>query len=496
MVILNQEMRLKMRILSNKTLFVFLIIHFLVWSLLPLLRTSIPMDSIEAVTWGWLCDWGTNKHPPLSGHLAYGAWVLGNQSAYALYALSQLCVLFGFIYIFKLACRFMDDEKAVLAVMLLEGVIYYGFSAPEFNVNVLSLALWPVTAYYFYRAVVKGNWFDWTLTGIFAGLNLLNKYVSGILLLCMLLFMIFDHKARQRFKQAGPYICALVTALVFAPHAFWLYEHNFFTLNYFLARSGKAAFENAPILNHLVYPLKFLGAQILFGLGALLIYVIGIRKAPRRFINLSGFESRFLVWLGMTPVIIMALISFVGGIKLKTMWGFPALYMLGILLLAFSKHLLTEAARRKMVIGTYILMLLMAIAYATTVYFNKGDKVHLHPLAYAYQMENLWDENADGKPLKYVMGDVWWADNVALFAPSAPKPVIMGNPSQNPWIDKADLDKSGALIVTADPYLYGQISRTMENISAPLPVEVMIRNPQGKVKFKKLYYGFYNLGTK
>lgn len=481
-----------MRFLSNKTLVLFLIIHFAVWSVLPLLRTSLPMDSIEAITWGWLCDFGTNKHPPLSGYMAYWFYMLFNQTPYTIYALSQLCVLVGFIYIFKLACRFMDEEKATLAVMLLEGVIYYGYSAPEFNVNVVSLALWPATAYYFYRGIVKGKNMDWALMGLFAGLNVLNKYVSGILLLCMCCFMLFDGKARQRFKQFGPYLAAFVGVAVVLPHAVWLYEHDFFTLGYFIDRGGKAGFDNMPILRHVVYPLKFFGAQVLFGLGAVLIYAFGFRKAPRRLAHVGSFERRFLFWLGLAPLLMMTLISLLGGIKLKSMWGFPVLYLLGFWLLFSSPRLVTEAVRRQTVYATYFMMFLMAIAYFCTVYFNKGDKMHLHPVEYAYQMKNAWEDETGGKPLKYVLGDVWWADNVALFAPTRPKPVIWGDPSRNPWIDLKDLQARGGLVVTSDLFMYNSIRERLSNVSDPIPTEIIIRSPSGKVKFKTIYHGIYH----
>lgn len=486
-----------MRLLNNKTLLFFLVFHFFVWSLLPLMRTSLPMDSIEAISWGWLCSFGTNKHPPLSGHLAYWFYMFLDQSPFAIYVLSQLCVLMGFVYIFKLANRFVDDEKAALSVMLLEGVIYYGYSASEFNVNVVSLALWPATVYYFYRAVVKGKNMDWVLTGLFAGLNLLNKYVSAVLLLCMFFFMLFDAKARKRLKEFGPYLAAGVGVFLVLPHVIWLYAHDFFSLSYFIDRSSQAGFEQMPFLRHVIYPLKFLGAQILFGLGALLIYAFGLRKAPRCLRYVGMFERHFLFWLGLMPVLVMTLVSFIGGIKLKSMWGFPALYMLGIGLMAYSSRLLTEAARRQMVYATYFMMFLMASAFGATVYFNKGDKMHLHPQEYAYQMKNVWAAQTKNKPLKYVLGDVWWANNVALFAPMHPKPVIWGDPSRNPWINPEDLEAHGGLVVTSDLSMYDSIQKRLLHVSEPLPMEVIIRSPSGKVKFKTIYYGIYQgLGEK
>ena len=55
----------------NKSLTAFLITHFIIWSLLPiLLRPNLPMDSAEALVWGFIGEWGTNKHPPVSGFFA------------------------------------------------------------------------------------------------------------------------------------------------------------------------------------------------------------------------------------------------------------------------------------------------------------------------------------------------------------------------------------------------------------------------------------------
>ena len=144
-----------MRNLYNKNLLIFLWTHFVVWFVVPLMRKSLPMDSVEAITWGRYCDFGTNKHPPLSGFPAEWFYQLFGQAG--IYLLNQILVLIGFIFIYKLAKCFLSEGKAVLSVMLLEGVIYYGFSAQEYNVNVVSLALWPLTAYYFLQALNKNT---------------------------------------------------------------------------------------------------------------------------------------------------------------------------------------------------------------------------------------------------------------------------------------------------------------------------------------------------
>ena len=108
-------------------------------------------------------------------------------------------------------------------------------------------------------------------------------------------------------------------------------------------------------------------------------------------------------------------------------------------------------------------------------------------------MEEIWRQATGGRPFKYVAGDVWWADNLALFAPSKPKPVIWGDISKNPWFDAADLAKSGALITAAGEWEYKSAAEALGNATPPQKLELEFVNPAGKIKRKTIYYGFYNL---
>ena len=49
----------------------FLFFNLMLWSVVPLLRLSLPMDTQEAIVWGKYSLLGTTKHPPFSGIIAY-----------------------------------------------------------------------------------------------------------------------------------------------------------------------------------------------------------------------------------------------------------------------------------------------------------------------------------------------------------------------------------------------------------------------------------------
>lgn len=61
---------------KRKFFYIFLIINALAWSILGLSRNIIGNDALEAISWGELVDFGTNKHPPLSG------WLMGGDFTY------------------------------------------------------------------------------------------------------------------------------------------------------------------------------------------------------------------------------------------------------------------------------------------------------------------------------------------------------------------------------------------------------------------------------
>ncbi len=471
---------------------IFLFLHFALWSFIPLLRKSLPMDSIEAISWGKFCDFGTNKHPPLSGWLAgFFYQVLGFETPFSIYVLNQLCVIVGLIYVYRLAYCFVSKEKAILSAMLLEGVIYYGFSSLEYNVNVVSLALWPMCAYYFYQALHKQKLSDWILFGLLAGLNLLNKYTSAILLFSMGLYLIFDGRARASLKNYKLYLSVLVGVLVVAPHLWWLYQHDFFVLNYFVGRSSQSVFDNIPFLNHVVYPLKFIGAQVLFALGTLLVYFISSIKETKVSTPHGKEDINFLIYLGVLPVVLMFCISLVFGMKLKSMWGFPTLYLLGLLLMVFRPYAMTEKFKKKIVLGVYIVMILFASAQALVICLNKSDKFQLDTKEYGKMVETLWRQNSD-KPFAYVAGDVWWANNAALFAPSKPKPIIWGDVNQNPWFELKDIQDKGALVLTSDEFEYFEMQKKLGFDDEPKVLGITVKNRLSKTKEKTIYYGFYH----
>ena len=54
----------------NNLFYFFVTTHLLIWTLVPsFTNDNLPLDTIEALSWGSNLDWGFNKHPPMSAFL-------------------------------------------------------------------------------------------------------------------------------------------------------------------------------------------------------------------------------------------------------------------------------------------------------------------------------------------------------------------------------------------------------------------------------------------
>ena len=163
----------------NKALTIFLFSHLIIWTLIPSISNhNLPLDTIEALAWGSNLDWGYGKHPPLSAFAVEVFYqVFGNQD-WAYYLLSQLFVISAFFIIFKFSEDFFKNQTlSFISVLLLEGIYFYNFTTPEFNVNVCQLPFWALTVYYCWRGINHDNNLSWLLFGLIAAFGILSKYL-------------------------------------------------------------------------------------------------------------------------------------------------------------------------------------------------------------------------------------------------------------------------------------------------------------------------------
>src|SRR4051794_19578561 len=171
---------------------VFLALHFLVWTALPaLLYDNLPLDLIEALTYGREWQLGYDKLPPLPWWLVEILYrAIGYDVAY--YALAQIAVIGAFALVWFTALPLVGGVGALVAVLIIDGLHYFNYTAAKFNHDVIQLPFWALAGYAFHRALRRGHLGFWLLLGAAIGLSIWAKYFVVVLAVPLALFLLLD----------------------------------------------------------------------------------------------------------------------------------------------------------------------------------------------------------------------------------------------------------------------------------------------------------------
>ena len=431
---------------TSKIFFLFLIIHLFVWTLIPsLTNVNLPLDTIEALAWGSNLDWGFNKHPPMSAFAVEFFYQIFGSQDWAYYFLSQIFVISAFFVVWIFSKEFFKNENyCLISVLLLEGIYFYNFTTPEFNVNVCQLPFWALSVLYAWKGFKYNKTSDWLLFGLFAALGILSKYLFIYLLIAMDVFFLYMiAKKKVNFKSL---ITLVPFLLVLSPHLIWLTENDYITIAYGLQRTGTG---DQNILDHFLHPLIFLGKQIGILIPFFVMFLFLVSKLKTKF-NFKDKKLLFLLTINIIPIILMFLTSMIMGVKIRTMWMTPFYLFLGVLFVYLFEKRIDLKKTNKFVTVFLILFFLTPIIYSY-VSISKTDKRTDYPgKEIARLVENRWDKNFSNE-IGIVVGDEWFGGNLSYHLNSRPK-----------WFNKLDknlenLGKGEGVIYIGNPKILKEI---------------------------------------
>ena len=404
----------------NNIFYIFVTAHLMFWTLIPSLTNhNLPLDTIEALAWGSNLDWGFNKHPPMSAFFPEIFYQIFGSQDWAYYLLSQIFVVISFYYVFKLSKEILNNNLlGLISVLLIETIYFYNFTSPEFNVNVCQLPFWSLTAYYAWR-IFNGKtikFSDCFLVGLFAAFGFLSKYLFLYLLVSidlLFIYLIFIKKDRKfDFKYL---ITAEVFLVALVPHFIWLTNNEFITITYGLARTG---LEQSTLINHIQYPLIFIGKQIGILIPFLILTWLLVQKLKFK-INIKDKKLLFLLSINLLPVILMFLTSVIAGSKIRTMWMTPFYLFFGTLFVYMLQNQINIKKLKPFVIGFIFFFFLSPVLYAY-VSISKDDKrTDYLGKEIAIKTQYAWDQQFDSK-INVVLGNEWNAGNLSYHLKSRP----------------------------------------------------------------------------
>jgi len=426
-----------------------LFLHAVVWTALPtLLYASLPLDLIEALTYGQEWQLGYDKLPPLPWWLVEIAYRLAGHD-FAYYLLAQIAVVAALWLVWLTARPLVGPLGALAAVLIVDGLHYLNYTSAKFNHDVIQLPFWALAGFAFHRAL-RGGWIGhWLLLGLAIGMSLWAKYFVVVLAAPLALFTLYDRDARKVLATPGPYVAVVAALVTMAPHIVWLVQNDFLPFTY----AEHRALASRGFIDHVLHPLEFGISQAFFLLPSLLIALPLF--FPRQRVNETKFgadalDRRIVTWLAFGPIATVLAMSAISGRGTVAMWGYPLWLFLGVWIV-LATRLFNELRFARVLLIWAVVFGCLALAFIANyailpnydnryrAVFFPGDDLG-RELSQHYRAET-------GRPIRYVIGSMWDAGNVAHYAPDHPRVLIDGSPERAPWIDLADLRTKGALVV-------------------------------------------------
>ena len=402
----------------NKLFYSFVAIHLILWTLVPsITNNNLPLDTIEHLAWGSNLDWGFNKHPPaVAFFLETFHQIFGSQD-WAYYLLSQIFLVLSFFIIFKFSEEFFEKKiLGLLSVFVLEGIYFYNYTTPEFNVYISELPFWALTVYYSYKAITKDNFKDWALLGFFGAIGFLSHYLFSYLLLSIIFFFIYIFFQNKRFNFKS-FVALGFFIIMIIPHLMWLVENNYITLSYGLHRTGSDLYDKQ-IIDHIIFPISFLIKQI----GILIPFWIMLFMLVNKFKFRLKYKDKkllFLIFINFVPIILIAITSLLTGSKIKTMWLTPFYLYFGLFFVYIFQKNINLKKLKTFLISFSFFFILSPVIYSTVSILKTDKRTDYPGKQIAEKTQFAWDQDHK-ESINVVLGDEWFAGNLSYHLKSRP----------------------------------------------------------------------------
>ena len=464
----------------------FIFFHTILWTIGPALtRYSLPHDTLESITWGLQWQLGYHKHPFLAAWLSAGFTQLFGSIEWPIYFLAQLMVCITFFAVWQLAKKILPKPHALLATLLLEGVLFYNINSFNLTPDTLQSPLWALLSLFLYQAITSQKLAYWLLTGLFAALCLCTKYQAALILLPMFLLCLYSPLARISFKKIGIYWALVLFLSLISPHLIWLYQHSFSTLIY--AKDVSSDYTpDKNTLSHLSFPLRLFVNAIIDILGLILLLLPFYNK-DKSTISLNQFQWHFLLFIGFGPLFLSFFLCVITGDYFPPRWLTPYFFLFGIIAIAYLNPLLSKKRLQQFSVS---LILFSTILFGSrilslTLFPRVESDAFLPNKEIALFLSTLWQDHYHS-PLVYVAGSNYLVAMTIPYMHDKPTPYFNWVPSESPWINEADLRKKGALFIwdEGENYTWDNDSRTF----AHLPKMIVNRFPALKMLPPALFY--------
>jgi len=423
---------------------------------------SIDNDVAEGVVDGSAWQLSYLRHPPLS------SWLSGLASAAGPY---RYAVLFSIALAFACAAfavgaafvRRLDGRAAgLVALMAGLGSPYAAYWPLKFNHNIGVMPFWALIILTAWQAFEGGSLAAWALFGVVVGLGLWAKYAILQLVGPLALLFFAVPEWRRKTRTAGPWIAGLICVAIIAPQLIDVAHKGATTLQWAIHRTGSDA------LQRLGWMVMFLFDAVLANLTLALIAWAACGWVPLlraiRSMLARATRSRldlFLHVVALGPVLVV-IAAGPFGVRLFYHWVTP----LAIGFALWWGHAAGRAGLRRVPRRAWLVYFvwaaLVAVGYVGVWEFlarqsplSTSGYAQMDGPALAKLAEDFWAAHGSGR-IPYIVsydGKVGFqaAGSIVFDLPYRVRAFKDGLTINAPWIDVADVRRSGALVVSGDP---------------------------------------------
>ena len=421
---------------EKKFFYILCLYHLIIWTFVPYFSNkNLPLDVIEALAWGQDFYLGYNKHPPLSAWIPGLLFKIFGNKDWIYYLLSQVFIVISFIFLWKLSSLFFKKKSQILlSILAIEGIAFYTFDTPQFNVNICQIPLWIGTVYFFFKSIKNNKIINWIFLGVFSALGFLTKYIFAYLLISLFFYLIFISTKKK--KISFNFLYALLSFLLITiPHLQWLIQNDFTTLYYAIKRGGLNEFN---IYNHLLNPVKFLMNQIIVLLPFLLLIYILVKKIKVK-LPINNEKFIFLLFSFLIPFFLILITSIITGSRIRTMWMIPFYSLIGIFFIFLYQNEINSKKFKNFFILLIIFLIVSPILYSLRSIYS-DSRTSYDGKKIALQVEQEW-KNISKDKISNVGFSEWYAGNLSYQLGNRPKVFLEEN---------NDFYKKPAVIIAKD----------------------------------------------
>jgi 4-amino-4-deoxy-L-arabinose transferase-like glycosyltransferase len=425
----------------------------LLWGCAFALTYKAPeIDSAEQFVWAFSLENGYWKHPPMPSWIMHALLQVFGPSVALPFVATQASIAIALALTWRLGCEFMSPQRSLIAMALTSLVAYHNVGADCFNHNTALLPFQAATVLLFFLATRRGVLHLWALTGLFAGLSMLVKYVALMPIAGLLVYVLLDRRLHQRRTLVGLAVAAGVFLLVLLPHALWLETTNFLPFRYAhsVARPMPGLIPGLHSLADfgLIQALRLL--PMLLGLA----YVLATRhgRAVEGTKPALLARDRLFLWsAALAPLALTVAFAVLSRTELQSRWGANAFLLSGLLAMSLVSRIDTAPMLRRtlhFVVAAHVVLSIGMTLTKTIVaeHFHWRTRANFPGATLAHEAMSVWKAHTDA-PLRIVVSDIWLGGNIIANSPQRVAVLIDGRMFKSPWVDEKAVRDCGALVL-------------------------------------------------